>query len=89
MYVQRSSTLLTRKHSNRLIKPTPQHSNMVFGSRFKSTVGWMKIDATRDGYKQILEKFEEEYPTIAAQHEIDYDAEPVNIFCLDGGGMRG
>ena len=62
---------------------------MAFGKRFQSTIGWMNEGATRDGYEEIVERFEEEYPTNADRVEIDYDAEPVHILCLDGGGMKG
>jgi len=53
-----------------------------------STFQWVKqMTKTRSNHEEILETFENSYDQTSP--EIDPDAQPVNIFCLDGGGLKG
>jgi len=60
----------------------------LFDPRF-STFQWVKqlVTKMRSNHEEILEAFEESYDRTSP--EIDPDAQPVNIFCLDGGGLKG
>jgi len=50
---------------------------------------------SRSNHANVLETFEESYLNLVLADEdnngadIDPNAEPINILCLDGGGMRG
>jgi hypothetical protein len=55
---------------------------------WKSTIGWFKQAFQRlDNHEQMINIFEENYGQTGEL--VDPNLEPVNILCLDGGGMRG
>jgi len=60
----------------------------LFGPRL-STFRWVKqlVTETTSNHEEILERFEESDDRTS--QEIDPNAQPVNIFCVDGGGLRG
>ena len=52
-----------------------------------STIPWMNQWKQRyNSHEHILQRFERFYDQSS---DIDPEAEPVNILCLDGGGMKG
>ena len=64
--------------------------------RFASVKGWTHImkNKSKSNHANVLETFEESYMNLVLADEenyadIDPSAEPINILCLDGGGMKG
>jgi predicted acylesterase/phospholipase RssA len=64
--------------------------------RFASVKGWTHLmrNKSKSNHANVLETFEESYMNLVLADEdnyadIDPNAEPINILCLDGGGMRG
>ena len=65
--------------------------------RFASVKRWTHLMTNKSrtsNHTNVLETFEESYLNLVLADEdnnadIDPDAEPINILCLDGGGMRG
>lgn len=59
--------------------------------RYESTVQWLNLSRTQS--KKILGQVDQFYPDLSlTAHEgadIDHDAEPINILCMDCGGMKG
>ena len=52
-----------------------------------STIPWMnQYNQRYNSHERILQRFERSYDQSS---DIDPEAEPVNILCLDGGGMKG
>ena len=64
--------------------------------RFASVKGWTHImnNKSKSNHANVLETFEESYMNLVLADgdniaDIDPNAEPINILCLDGGGMKG
>ena len=59
--------------------------------RYESTVQWLNLSRTQS--RKILGQVDQFYPDLSlTAHEgadIDHDAEPINILCMDCGGMKG
>ena len=53
----------------------------------KSTIGWIRQATNRlDNHERMINIFEENYDQTEL---VDPNLEPVNILCMDGGGMKG
>ena len=65
--------------------------------RFASVSQWthlMHSNKGKSNHANVLETFEESYMNLVLADgdniaDIDPNAEPINILCLDGGGMKG
>jgi hypothetical protein len=64
-------------------------------NRFKSTVGWVKqmVYNKKENHNSLINRFELLYESGNRQSIIDprplVAGVPVNILCIDGGGLRG
>ena len=54
-----------------------------------STFHWLKqLGKAGKNHEEILNRFEKDYHEISSS-KVDPDADPVNILCIGGGGMKG
>ena len=56
-----------------------------FSELFESVAWFNQCSKWQENHEMILNRLEESYP----KHEVDHEAEPVNILCFDAGGMKG
>ena len=53
-----------------------------------STLQWVKqLSSSRQNHETVLKRFERDYDQLSSN--IDPNADPVNVLCIGGGGMKG
>lgn len=78
----------TRRKNLSLKSGATQQQARMFDSRVSNTFEWVKqLSSSRQNHETVLKRFERDYDQLSSN--IDPDADPVNILCIGGGGMKG